>query len=89
MCGVQRRERRLRLRWNERVPEGQAWMNEGMMKELGIGGEIEVVIGGKKRLRFFAVAREGVPRNEVWCNEEELREHGVADRTIATVRAAG
>lgn len=86
---MQRRERRLRLRWNERVPEGQAWMNEETMKELDITGEIEVVIAGKKRYRFTAMPREGVPRNEVWCNEEELREHGIADRTIATVRAAG
>lgn len=82
-----RRERRLRLRRREEVPEGQARMNPSTMGELDIGRIAEVVVGGKKRLRFIALPLDSVPPNEVWCNSEELRQRGVADNTIATVRA--
>jgi len=63
-------------------------MNPDTMKELRIETIIEVVIAGKKRLHFTVLPNDNVPRNEVWCNEEELRNHGIADYTIATVRAA-
>lgn len=85
---MSRRERRLRLRHNPSVPEGQARMNPQTMKELGIESRIEVVIAGKKKFLFNVLPNDGVPPNEVWCNEDELRSRGVADRTIATVRAA-
>lgn len=84
-----RKERRLRLRWKTNVTEGKAFMNPQTMKELDIEAKIEAVIAGKKKLHFTALPMEGVPRNEVWCNEDELRRQGVADKTIATVRAAG
>ncbi len=84
---MQRRERRLRLRRKENIPYGQARMNPEMMNELNISSEIEVVIAGKKKYRFIVVPLDSVPRNEVWCNAEELREHGIADNTIATIRA--
>jgi hypothetical protein len=48
---------------------------------------VEVVVGGKKRYLFRAFASESVPENEVWCNADELKELGVADNTIAAVRA--
>lgn len=85
---VARRERRLRLRRRNDVPEGQSRMNPDTMKELGIEGKIEVVIAGKKKMQFAVLPNDDVPRNEVWCNEEELRRYGIADYTIATVRAA-
>jgi len=85
---MQRPERRLRLRRREDVPEGQARMNQKTMEELKISEFIEVVIGGKKRLKFKVTGVDSVPEREVWCNSEELRVHGVADNTIATVRAA-
>ncbi|MHB9302844.1 hypothetical protein [Thermofilum pendens] len=83
----QRRERRLRLRRRDEVPEGRAFMNPSTMNELGISSEIEVVIAGKKKLYFAAMPSESVPPNEVWCNTDELKTKGVADNSIATVRA--
>lgn len=84
---MQRKERRLRLRRRDEVPEGKAYMNPSMMAELGISSAIEVVIAGKKKLYFQAQPNDKVPPNEVWCNTDELKMQGVADYTIATVRA--
>ncbi|MCD6509968.1 MAG: hypothetical protein J7L11_06245 [Thermoprotei archaeon] len=79
-------EKRLRIRQRDDVERGMAKLNPKTMKYLGIRDFVEVVIAGKKRLRFRALALEGVPEGEVWANAQELRERGVADRTIATVR---
>ena len=80
------KERRLRLRRKDNVMKGSARMNPKTIKELDIESNIEVVVGGKKKLYFNVLSLEDVPVNEVWCNEEELRNNGVADNTIATVR---
>jgi len=79
-------EKRLRIRQRDDVERGMAKLNPKTMEYLGIRDFVEVVIAGKKRLRFRALALEGVPEGEVWANAQELRERGVADRTIATVR---
>lgn len=84
---MQRKERRLRLRRKEEIPEGKAYMNPSTMSELGIKQEIEVVIAGKKKLYFASQPFDKVPPNEVWCNTDELKIQGIADNTIATVRA--
>ncbi len=81
------KERRLRLRRRDDVIQGYAKMNPKTMEELQIENKIEVVIGGKKKLYFNVMSFEEVPFNEVWCNEDELRVNGIADYTIATVRA--
>lgn len=81
------RERRLRVRRREEVPPGQARMNPRAMDYLGIKDRVEIVIGGKKRLVFRALGLDSVPENEVWCNADELRSRGVADNTVAAVRA--
>ncbi len=84
-------ERRLRLRRRGDVDEGRALMNPNTMKELNIATEIEaVLVGGGARERryvFKVVAKDDVPPSEVWCNEEELRRNGIADNSIATIRA--
>ncbi|AKG39182.1 MAG: hypothetical protein ACP5II_05690 [Infirmifilum sp.] len=84
---MQRKERRLRIRRKDEVPEGKAYMNPSTMAELGITSEIEVVIAGKKKLHFSSQTFDKVPPNEVWCNTDELKTLGVADNTIATIRA--
>jgi len=84
-------ERRLRLRRRSDVDEGKAFMNPGTMKELNITTEIEAVLAGggarERKYVFRVTAKEDVPPGEVWCNEEELRRNGVADNSIATIRA--
>jgi len=86
------RERRLRVRRRIDVEEGYAKLNPEIMRELGIVGSVEIVlVGGGSRERkyvFKALPNDSVPRGEVWCNEEEMRRLGVADNSIATVRAA-
>lgn len=81
------RERRLRIRRRDEVPRGQARLNPRAIEYLGIKDRVEVVVGGKKRYVFRALASEAVPENEVWCNTDELKELGVADNTVAAVRA--
>jgi len=77
----------MRVRQRDDVEEGCAKMNPKAIKYLGIKGEVEIVIAGKKKLRFKVLAWDKTPENEVWCNAEEMQMHGIADRTIATCRA--
>ena len=69
------------------MPRDQARMNPKAMEYLGITDEVEVVVGGKKRYRFKVLPLDAVPENEVWCNTDQLKELGIADNTIAAVRA--
>lgn len=80
-------ERRLRLRRMDEVDAGEAKINPRTMEYLGIKDQLEVVIAGKKRLTFKALPSEAVPVNEVWINSMEARSKGIADNSIATVRA--
>lgn len=80
-------EKRLRLRRVEGVKEGEAKVNPKTMEFLGIRDQLEAVVGGKKRLVFKAVPSESVPVNEVWINLLEAKSKGIADNSIATIRA--
>ncbi|RLF16453.1 MAG: hypothetical protein DRJ97_00990 [Thermoprotei archaeon] len=84
---MSRVEKRLRLRRMDEVSEGEAKVNPKTMEFLGIKDQLEVVIAGKKRLTFKALPSEAVPVNEVWINTLEARAKGIADNSIATVRA--
>ncbi|MFP3302472.1 MAG: hypothetical protein RXO25_01395 [Caldivirga sp.] len=85
------RERRLRVRRRDDVEEGKAMLNPQIASELGIAGKVELVLvgGGSRERRYVmdVVLNDKVPRGEVWCNANELRRLGVADNSIATVRA--
>jgi hypothetical protein len=84
---MSRVEKRLRLRRMEGVVEGEAKINPKTASFLGIKDLLEAVVGGKRRLTFKAVLSEAVPVNEVWLNSMEAKTKGVADNSIATVRA--
>jgi hypothetical protein len=85
------RERRLRVRRRDDVEEGKAMLNPQIASELGIAGKVELVLvgGGSRERRYVmdAILNDKVPRGEVWCNANELRRLGIADNSIATVRA--
>jgi hypothetical protein len=85
------RERRLRVRRRDDVEEGKAMLNPQIASELGIAGKVELVLvgGGSRERRYVmdVVLNDKVPRGEVWCNADELRRLGIADNSIATVRA--
>ena len=81
-------ERRIRVRRRDEVKREYAYVNPKLAKELGVEEYVEVVVAGRKKFRLKAILKDEVPEREVWCNSELLRENGVADNSIATVRAA-
>ncbi|MGC8570985.1 MAG: hypothetical protein ACP5L1_06645 [Caldivirga sp.] len=85
------RERRLRVRRSNDVEEGKAMLNPQVASELGITDRVELVLvgGGSRERRYVmnTVVNDRVPKGEVWCNAEEMRRYGIADNSIATVRA--
>ncbi len=80
------KERRIRLKYNESVKPGQAFINESLAKSLNIVDYIEITVAGRKRFKLKAIVSSDISENEVWCNPEELRERGIADNSIATIR---
>ena len=86
-----RGERRLRVRRSKNVDEGKAMINPDVAKELGIRDKVELVLvgGGSRERRYVldAVLNSNVPTGEVWCNEDDMRKLGIADNSMATVRA--
>jgi hypothetical protein len=80
------RERRIRLRFHNELKEGIAKVNPQLLRELGEGEYIEVVVAGRHKFRYKVEVDEQVPVNEVWVNGEKLPEYGVADNSIATIR---
>ncbi|OYT57691.1 MAG: hypothetical protein B6U76_00205 [Desulfurococcales archaeon ex4484_217_2] len=83
-----RKERRIRVRTSENVKQGFAKINPKLAKTLSIKDKLEIVVAKKKKLRLTVIIDENISENEVWCNAEQLREEGIADNSIATVRAA-
>ncbi len=84
---TKRVEKRIRLRTKVDVKPTQAKISPKLANELSIGDKLEIVIAGKKKFVFETVLDENVPENEVWVNVNLMREYGVADNSIATVRA--
>ncbi len=82
------RERRVRLRFHNELKKDVAKISPELAKEIDAKDYIEVVVAHRRRLRYKIEVDEQVPPNEVWVNGEELPELGIADNSIATVRAA-
>ena len=82
-----RRERRIRVRTSENVKREFAKINPKLAEILGIKNKLEIVVARKKKLKLTVILDESIGENEVWCNAEQLREEGIADNSIATVRA--
>jgi hypothetical protein len=81
-------ERRLRLRRKTDVAPTAARMNSKVVQELQIKDKIDVVVAGKKKLELSVIPVDDVPPNEVHCNESTLARSGIADNSIATIRAS-
>ncbi|MEM3655822.1 MAG: hypothetical protein QXP58_04845 [Thermoprotei archaeon] len=80
-------EKRLRLRKKMDVAPTVARMNSKVVQELQIKDKIEIVIAGKRRLELSVVPIDDIPPNEVHCNDSTLTRSGIADNSIATIRA--
>ena len=81
-------EKRIRIRYDESLPENTAKISKELANLLGIGENdlIEVVVAGRKKFVFKPLIVEDLDPNIVLCYPRELREKGVADKSIATVR---
>jgi hypothetical protein len=80
-------ERRLRVRRKDIVKTGKAHINPVTMRDLKITSRVEIVLVGKRRFTFDSVEDATVPPNEVWINSDDAKANGIADNSIATVRA--
>jgi len=81
------KEKRIRIRYSSAKP-GQIMINPSLAKELGIGEKAEVVVAGRKKFTFAVIIDDSVPPNAVYANTDFMKENGVADNSIATLRAA-
>ncbi len=81
------REKRIRLRYDASLQPEQARINPQLAKELGVEDMLEIVVAGRHRFVFHAIIDEDIEYNNIHVNPDLMEEHGVADRSIATVRA--
>jgi len=80
------RERRVRLRFHDELKEGIAKVNPELLREIGEGEYIEIVVAHRHKFRYRVEKDDSVPPNEVWVNGAKLPEYGVSNNTIVTVR---
>jgi len=81
------KEKRIRIKYSSAKP-GQLMLNSSLAKELGIREKAEIVVAGKKKFSFSVIIDDSVPSNVVYANTDFMKENGIADNTIATLRAA-
>ncbi|MDP7976722.1 MAG: hypothetical protein ACP5T5_05135 [Thermoprotei archaeon] len=80
-------ERRMRVKKNDSVKEGQAKINPQTATQLKIVDSLEVVVAGKRKLVLKALTGADVPASEIWACPDDMTKSGVADNSIATIRA--
>jgi hypothetical protein len=80
-------EKRIRIRYDPSLKPEEAKIHPDLAKELGIEDKLEIVVAGRHRFAFKAIIDENVENNRVYVNPDLMEEHGVADNSIATVRA--
>jgi len=81
------REKRIRIKYDPSLDREQARIHPSLAKELGITDLLEIVVAGRHRFVFKAIIDESAEENRVHVNPELMEENGVADGSIATVRA--
>ena len=80
-------ERRVRLRFDSTLERDTAKINPGLARDLGISEMLEIVVAGRVRFAFKVVLDERVEPSKVHVSPDLMEENGVADNSIATVRA--
>ncbi len=81
------REKRIRLKYDYSLKPIEAKINDKLAKELGVEDKIEIVVAGRHRFVFKAIIDEEIDYNRVHVNPDLMEENGIADNSIATVRA--
>ncbi len=80
-------EKRIRIKYDYNLEPEEAKINPRLARELGISDKLEIVVAGRHRFAFKAVIDEDAEYNRVYVNPDLMEEHGVADNSIATLRA--
>jgi anaerobic selenocysteine-containing dehydrogenase len=80
-------EKRIRILYDHTLKPEEAKINPRLAKELGITEKLEIVVAGRHRFAFRAILDDDVEYGKVHVNPELMEEHGIADNSIATVRA--
>jgi hypothetical protein len=80
-------EKRIRLRYDDTLEPEEAKIHPNLARELNIGDLLEITVAGRHRFVFKAIKDEEIEENVVHVNPDLMEEHGIADNSIATVRA--
>lgn len=81
------REKRIRLKYDYSLKPVDIKINDKLAKELSVEDKVEIVIAGRHRFVFRAIIEDEVDYNKVHVNPDLMEENGIADNSIATVRA--
>lgn len=80
------KEKRLRLRYDPSVGEGEIKVSSALAREIGIKDYVEVTVAGKKRFRLKAIVADELDASYVNVNPDQMRHLGISDNSICTVR---
>ncbi len=81
------REKRIRLKYDYSLKPDEAKINSKLAQELSVEDKIEIVVAGRHRFAFKAIIDEEIDYNSIHVNPDLMEENGIADNSIATVRA--
>jgi len=83
------REKRVRIKYDPSVRPEAAKLSSGLAKMLNISDKLELVVAGRAKFILNAIVDDSVEPDRVHVNPDIMSEEGVADNSIATVRAYG
>ena len=83
------REKRIRIRYDPSVKPEFAKLSSELAKMLNIVDRLELVVAGRAKFILNAIIDDTVEPDRVHVNPEVMSREGVADNSIATVRAYG
>jgi len=83
------REKRVRIKYDPSVRPEAAKLNSELAKMLNISDKLELVVAGRAKFILNAIIDDSVEPDRVHVNPNVMSEKGVADNSIATVRAYG
>ncbi|MFZ8793197.1 MAG: hypothetical protein ACO2O2_04815 [Acidilobaceae archaeon] len=86
-AGKALREKRIRIKHDPSVKPDSAKLNSDLAKMLNISDRIELVVAGRAKFVLNAIIDDSVEHDRVHVNPDVMKSEGVADNSIATVRA--
>lgn len=80
------REKRLRLKYDPNVREGEIKISSVLAREMGVKEYIEITVAGRKRFRLKAIIVDELDANYVSVNPDQMKHLGISDNSICTIR---